>query len=196
MRHMSLDIILGPMFAGKSSRILSIESRYASLGMRVLILKHASDNRYGYQDDVITHDQRRVPCRRLLNLNELEDETLWRFDVVIVDEAHFFPGLVSFVRRVVEDHRKALFLVGLDGDSNRRPFGELLECIPLADRIERITAFCHQCANGTPGLFSYRTQGPHDQQVIVGGPERYETLCRRCYLRQEERDASRRMAVA
>lgn len=193
---MSLDIILGPMFAGKSSRILSIESRYASLGMRVLILKHSSDTRYGQYDDVITHDRRRVPCRRLLSLNELEEETLVRFDVVIVDEAHFFPGLVAFVRRVVEGHRKALFLVGLDGDSNRRPFGELLECIPLADRIERITAFCRRCANGTPGLFSYRNPGPHNQQVIVGGPERYETLCRPCFLRQEERDAPRRMPAA
>lgn len=193
---MSLDIVMGPMFAGKSSRILSIVSRYMSIGQRVLVVKHTSDTRYGEEDDVITHDRRRVPCRRLQCLNDLEDETLWRFDVVIVDEAHFFPGLVSFVRRVVEDHRKALFLVGLDGDSNRQPFGELLECIPLADRVERITAFCHRCANGTPGLFSYRRQGPRDQQVIVGGPERYETLCRRCYLRQRERDASRAMEDA
>ena len=184
------------MFAGKSSRILSIESRYASLGMRVLILKHASDNRYGEYDDIITHDQRRIPCRRILSFNQLEDETLARFDVVIVDESHFFLGLVEFVHRVVELHRKSLFLVGLDGDSNRRPFGELLQCIPLADRVERITAFCHRCADGTPGLFSYRRQGPHDQQVIVGGAERYQTLCRRCYLRQQEEDARGRMNVA
>jgi thymidine kinase len=193
---MSLDIVIGPMFAGKSSRILSIESRYASLGLRVLILKHASDNRFGYHDDVITHDLRRVPCRRLLVLNEVEDETLARFDVVIVDEAHFFPGLVEFVTRIVEHHRKVLFLVGLDGDSNRRPFGELLECIPLADRVERITAFCRRCANGTPGLFSHRTHGPHDQQVIVGGAGLYETLCRGCYLRQEAGDPPRRMGEA
>ena len=192
---MFLDIILGPMFAGKSSRILSIESRYAAMGMRVLIVKHASDNRYGQQDDIITHDQRRVPCRRILSLNEVADE-VGNYDVVIVDEAHFFAGLVNFARHVVEGYRRSLFLVGLDGDSNRRPFGELLECIPLADRVERITAFCHQCADGTPGLFSYRRNGPHDQQVIVGGPERYQTLCRRCYLRQEEEDAARRMEVA
>lgn len=183
------------MFAGKSSRILSIESRYAAVGMRVLLVKHASDNRYGQQDDVITHDQRRVPCRRILSLNEITDQ-VGNFDVIVVDEAHFFPGLVNFVRHVVEGHRRSLFLVGLDGDSNRRPFGELLECIPLADRVERITGFCHRCANGTPGLFSYRKQGPRDQQVIVGGPESYETLCRRCFLREEEDNAARRMDVA
>ena len=169
------------MFAGKSSRILSIVSRYASVGMSVLVVKHASDVRYGNEDDVITHDQRRVPCIRVESLNEVQLDS---FQVIIVDEAHFFPGLVAFVKRVVEDHGRSLFLVGLDGDSNRRPFGELLECIPLADRVERITAFCRSCANGNVGLFSYRRQGPQDQQVIVGGADVYETLCRRCYLRQ------------
>jgi len=44
---MSLDIIMGPMFAGKTSRILSIVSRYSSLGTPVLVVKHASDARYG-----------------------------------------------------------------------------------------------------------------------------------------------------
>ena len=178
---MSLDIIIGPMFAGKSSRILSIVSRYASLGMSVLVVKHASDVRYGNEDDVITHDQRRVPCIRVENLNEVRLEC---YQVIIVDEAHFFSGLVHFAKQVVEHYHRSLFLVGLDGDSNRRPFGELLECIPLADRVERITAFCRSCANGTPGMFSHRRRGPHDQQVIVGGADVYETLCRRCYLRQ------------
>ena len=154
---MSLDIILGPMFAGKSSRILSIVSRYASLGMSVLVVKHASDIRYGDEDDVITHDRRRIPCIRIERLNEVR---LQGYQDSIVDEAHFFVGLVPFVKRVVEESGRHLFLVGLDGDSHRRPFGELLECIPLADRVERITAFCRMCANGTPGLFSYRRQGP------------------------------------
>ena len=178
---MSLDIILGPMFAGKSSRILSIVSRYASLGMSVLVVKHASDIRYGDEDDVITHDQRRIPCIRVESLNEVR---LDDYRVIIVDEAHFFSGLVNFAKRVVDQYRRSLFLVGLDGDSHRRPFGQLLECIPLADRVERITAFCRNCANGTPGLFSHRRRGPQDQQVIVGGADVYETLCRSCYLRQ------------
>lgn len=178
---MSLDIILGPMFAGKSSRILSIVSRYASLGMKVLVVKHASDVRYGNEDDVITHDQRRAPCISVESLNEVR---LDGYQVIIVDEAHFFSGLVNFVKRVVDQHERHLFLVGLDGDSNRHPFGELLTCLPLADRVERLTALCHRCADGTPGLFSYRRSEVGDQQVLVGGQGIYEALCRRCYLRQ------------
>lgn len=181
---MSLDIILGPMFAGKSSRILSIVSRYASLGLRPLVVKHADDRRYGPEDEIITHDNRRVPCIRIQSFADLCEEDLARAEVILVDEAQFFPGLVAFVERIVDRMRKRLYLIGLDGDFQRRPFGELLQCIPLADRIERLTAFCHRCADGTPGLFTSRVQGPHDQQVIVGGQGMYEALCRTCYLRQ------------
>ena len=155
--------------------------------MRVLVLKHSHDARYGQEDDVITHDQRRIPCRRIQSFNDVHDELLWQFDIVLVDEAHFFTGLVAFARRVVDDHRKTLVLAGLDGDSARKPFGELLDCVPMADVLERLSALCRRCADGTPGLFTFRHQGPHDQQVLVGGADRYEPLCRRCYRRAEER---------
>lgn len=169
------------MFAGKSSRILSIVSRYASIETPVLILKHADDVRYSRQPEVITHDNQRAPCIAVRDIDDLVQEDIARFQVIIVDEAQFFRRLVPFVEWVVDTLGKRLYLVGLDGDSNRRPFGELLECIPLADRVERLTAFCRRCANGTPAPFTYRCNGPHDQQVLVGGQEKYISLCRECY---------------
>lgn len=181
---MSLDIIIGPMFAGKTSRILSIVSRYSSLGTPVLVVKHSSDSRYGNDDALITHDRRQIPCVRVSSLDELSEQQLSQYQVILVDEAQFFTRLVPFVERVVDTMEKNLYLIGLDGDSNRRPFGELITCLPLADRIERLTALCRQCANGTPGLFSYRRDGARDQQVLVGGQGVYESLCRKCYLRQ------------
>lgn len=178
---MSLDIIIGPMFAGKSSRILSIVSRYAALETPVLVIKHADDLRYSREPEVVTHDNQRAPCIAVRDLDALTPEDISRFKVIVVDEAQFFRRLVPFVEWVVDSLGKHLYLVGLDGDSNRRPFGELLECIPLADRVERLTAFCRRCANGTPAPFTYRRSGPHDQQVIVGGQDRYLALCRECY---------------
>jgi thymidine kinase len=108
--------------------------------------------------------------------------------VIIVDEAQFFPELVPFVKYVVEELGKNLYLVGLDGDIHRKPFGEILECIPLADRILKLTSFCHSCSNGTPGLFSYRPRGEQAQQVLIGGLDMYESLCRACYVRRNFND--------
>lgn len=187
---MSLDIILGPMFAGKSSYILSVVSRYSAIGTPVLVIKHSNDMRYAQSDgNIVTHDQRHATCVSVdtLDTNDLR-ERIRSYQVVIVDEAQFFAGLVPFVEYVVEHLGKNLYLVGLDGDIRRRPFGEILQCIPLADRILRLTSFCHSCANGTPGLFSYRSQGAQDQQVLVGGHDIYESLCRACFVRRNAND--------
>lgn len=183
---MSLDILIGPMFAGKSSRILSLISRYAAIDTPVIVIKHADDTRYR-RNEIATHDGQHAPCIAVRDLDDLVAEDILRFRVIIVDEAQFFHGLVPFVEWIVDTLGKTLYLVGLDGDSNRRPFGELLHCIPLADRVERITAFCRRCADGTPAPFTHRRSGPQDQQVIVGGQERYIALCRACYHREHAR---------
>ena len=181
---MSLEIILGPMFAGKSSRILSIISRYAAVDTPVLVIKHSSDVRYS-ANEITTHDGQKAPCLAVRDLADIALEDILRFKVIIVDEAQFFQNLVPFVEWAVDTHQRHLYLVGLDGDYNRRSFqGDLLQCIPLADRVEKLSAFCHHCADGTPGLFTYRHAGPHNQQVIVGGSELYTTLCRKCYVRE------------
>jgi thymidine kinase len=181
---MSLEILLGPMFSGKSSRILSLVRRYTAIGTKVLVIKHASDTRYD-ANNMVTHDGHRAECLSVWDLDGLALRArLLEYNVIIVEEAQFFKGLVAFSEYVVDTLEKKLYLVGLDGDSNRRMFGELLECIPLADRVEKLTSFCARCANGTPGIFTYRHSGPQDQQMIVGGADMYTSVCRECYLRQ------------
>jgi thymidine kinase len=183
---MSLDILIGPMFAGKSSRILSIASRYSALGTPVLVVKHSDDTRYGNMNAIVTHDGKTVPCKCVRDLHDIPLTELLKYQVIIVDEAQFFTNLIPFVEYAVDTHGRNLYLVGLDGDSNRRKFGEILDCIPLADRVERITAFCQKCANGTPGLFSHRKSGFNEKQILVGAQNMYVALCRECYLREIE----------
>jgi thymidine kinase len=185
---MSLEILVGPMFSGKSSRILSIVSRYSALNVPILVIKHAADIRYA-SNEVATHDGRRAPCIIASDFSDIEPAFLSKFRVIIIEEAQFFRGLVPFVQYVVDQLNVHLFLVGLDGDSERKPFGEILQCIPLADKVEKLTALCHRCANGTPGIFTYRNGHQH-QQMIVAGADLYEAVCRDCYHEKLALDAS------
>lgn len=178
---MSLHVIVGPMFSGKSTRILDIVSRYAAIQTPVLVIKHAKDTRYA-QNEVVTHDGRRADCIRIADLDDISSDILNNHHVIIVEEAQFFSHLIPFCEHAVDTLGKRLYLVGLDGDSNRRAFGEILNCIPLADTVEKLTSFCRRCANGTPGIFTNRHSGPHNQQVIVAGLDMYESLCRECFM--------------
>ncbi len=74
--EMSLDILIGPMFAGKSSRILSIVSRYSALGTPVLVVKPSKDTRYGNVSSIVTHDANTCPSICVQDLDHIRFEDI------------------------------------------------------------------------------------------------------------------------
>jgi len=112
-----------------------------------------------------------------------ENQTLLDARVVIIDEGQFFNDLYEFVLWLVEDLQKDVIVVGLDGDADRKPFGKLLELVPLADTITKLKAFCAECKNGKEALFTFcKKASEKKEQVQVGGAETYMPLCRRCFV--------------
>jgi thymidine kinase len=181
---MSLEILLGPMFAGKSSAILRTVRRYQCLQWTICCITHSSDSRFSNEELLINHDLASVPCVKWSSLlDHKDDPTFTNAKLVIIDEAQFFPDLYRFVQYAVDILEKQVILVGLDGDIHRKPFGQLLECIPLADSVTKLTAMCTLCGDGTEALFTYRKSniGSKDQ-IFVGGIEAYMPLCRKHYI--------------
>jgi len=179
---MSLEVVCGPMFSGKSSYIYSAVKRYASIGLNVVVIKPSSDIRYSVFPEIVTHDGVRFECVSVLsNLMEIDFDFTNGAHVIIIEEAQFFTDLVLFARCVVENEKKTLIVVGLDGDSDRKPFGQVLDCIPLADKVTRLSAMCSGCMDGTPALFTKRLSS-QTGQVLIGGADIYKPVCRECYL--------------
>ena len=184
---MSLRIVIGPMFAGKTSEIQSIVRRYGCLGKQVLVLTADIDRRYSDDAAVVNHDRLSIPARGVA-LDGLLDVLDWpafaAATSVVVDEAQFFSGcLIPFVQKAVDEHGKHLVVVGLDSDADRRPFGDILSLIALADTVEKKTALCKHCGDGSPAVFTRRIVTYSGGQVAVGGAESYEPVCRRHFLR-------------
>lgn len=175
---MSLEIVLGPMFAGKTSYALSLVRKYTAQGLRVLVLKPTIDTRFINLNELTTHDGDSIPCYTTDTLNGITAEFLEPFSVVIVDEAQFFQGLVAFAEFTVDTLHKDVYFIGLSGDSNRRAFGELLNTIPLANKITQLSSLC---ACGKPAFFTRRKQVGLGQ-VAIGGVELYHPQCRYCHV--------------
>ena len=205
---MSLELIIGPMFAGKSSTIIQRIKRAEVIGIKSFIVTSNIDTRYpnlssrtSVLDDklgndvecvtthyhtntnlVKTHDKETVQAVGLENLKEM---TLFaafqQAKLIIIEEAQFFEGLYDMVKNLVEVYKRDVIVVGLDGDSDRKPFGEILQLVPLADTITKLTALCKRCSDGTPALFTYST-AKKSTQVCVGDAAAYEALCRKHYL--------------
>mgnify|MGYP000915159841 FL=1 len=45
MSNTRIEVILGPMFAGKSSELIRRTSRYGAIGKNVLLINHSNDTR-------------------------------------------------------------------------------------------------------------------------------------------------------
>ena len=80
--------------------------------------------------------------------------------------------------------RKNILVVGLDGCAQQKKFGEILDVIPLATSVTKLTALCSVCCDGTPAPFTKKVKlnwGGEEcsLQVDVGGAEKYVAVCLR-----------------
>ena len=186
---MSLELLMGPMFAGKSSAIQSIVRRHRALGWSVLVLTHSMDTRYSETPMIVNHDKQSLPAVATPNLMPILETAEYReARLIVVEEAQFFHDLKAFIERAVDGDGKNAVVVGLDGTAERRPFGQILELVPLADRITKLTAFCTMCEDGTAAIFTYAKRddaiaAAADGVPCVGGDDKYMPLCRRHFLR-------------
>ena len=183
--EMSLELIIGPMFAGKSSAIIGTIRRNNFIKRKTLCVTNTIDTRYAADAKIMTHDMESYPATAVDNLMELKLLSQYHnADCVIIEEAQFFPDLLDFVLYAVEVHNKQVICVGLDGDTQRKSFGQLLQLIPYADDVKKYASLCNQCHDGTKGIFTSRKDGSYDKQISVGGADQYEPLCRKHYLSQ------------
>jgi len=176
------------MFAGKSSAILQRIRRADILGWKHLIITCIIDTRYSGDNSeiskVTTHDQVSTDALGVSVLKEVDitSDVYLGARMIIIEESQFFPDLYDFVLAAVERDGKDVVVVGLDGDSDRRPFGQVLRLIPMADDIQHLSALCKRCGDGTAGRFSALVRGVKLEQIHVGGADSYEPMCRKHYL--------------
>lgn len=188
---MSLELLIGPMFAGKSSAIQSCIRRHQALGWPVFVITHALDTRYTEEPMIVNHDKQMLPAVATDTLMHLLNNPDYiSSKLVVVEEAQFFPDIVPFILAVTDRDRKHAMVVGLDGDAERRPFGRVLDLIPYADRVTKMTAMCRECGDGTPAIFTFAHAESAVHSALAGVPcvgadEQYVPLCRNHYLQKK-----------
>jgi thymidine kinase len=193
-----LELIIGPMFSGKTSKLVEIYKQCQFCNIPVAVINHSIDKRY---DDILlsTHDKVMIPCiqtNKLIDIwcynvdiktNEEDEHNLLRIDdsvklinanVILINEGQFFEDLYPAVEHMLR-HNKKIYIGGLDGDFERKKFGHIIDLIPICDKITKMTSLCSLCKDGTAGIFSKRITSEKEQTVV--GSDNYIPVCRNCY---------------
>ena len=174
-----VEIIIGPMFSGKSTELIRRCHRYECIDKNVLIINSSLDVRCG-ENSVKTHSNQHHKAIKTDKLLSLDSVLFDNIDTIGIDEAQFFPDLPEFILKM-EMRNITIIIAGLDGDYRRKPFGKILECVPLAESVTKLTAMCSISKDGTPGSFTKRI-GNYDSVVDIGANDKYHTVCRKHYL--------------
>lgn len=180
-----LTLLIGCMFAQKTTELLRRVRRYKSIGYKVLVVNFIGDTRYG-EKCIASHDkeiEKAVCVDKLSAIDNLVRSG--EYNVIAIDEGQFFTDLHEYITAWADELPVHIVISGLDGTSERTPFGDMLHLIPHAEEVERLSAFCSVCRDGTVATFSkYFGEAPKDENgVAIGGAEAYRPVCRKHFLK-------------
>ena len=178
-----LEIVVGPMWAGKTSDLMKTYKKLKESpnisDKDILTLNYIGDVRYGKDAGICSHDGLHIPCRWASMLSDISKEHYQNAKYILINEGQFFKDIVQWVITAIEKDHKYVYICGLDCDFRRQPFGNWLDLICHANCIRKLKATCHICGS-KEAIYSDRLSG-ETMQIMVGTDE-YQVLCRECYV--------------
>ena len=166
-------LYVGPMFGGKTSRMLSQLERYKYQDERIHLFKPSIDRRYDVSS-VVTHTGLKMPAKIVKTgadivwaITDLADR---KATVVAVDEAFMIPGSAeSLVWLFKQGH--TILVSSLQLSSDGRPYEEVTALFPYATHIEVCPAVCP--ISKRDAYYTEKYAGRSDHEIEVGGSEMY-----------------------
>ena len=176
----TIEIIMGCMFSGKTSYLLSYVDKMSSIGIKPLIINSHINTR-DMIGTLTNHNNQQTCCITVKNLSDINFDILNLHQYIFIDEGQFFEDLFDTVLFWCEKLCKNIYIFGLDGDFKRQKFGGILDLIPYADKVKKLTGFCSLCNDMTPSLFTFR-KSCDTEQTVIGNKDIYIPVCRKHYL--------------
>ena len=181
----SLEIIMGPMFSGKTELLIKKYNMYSLILQTnqpvdtAIAFNYHKDTRYG-ENIIASHNNKSIPSINIEFLSEIfKDPHLSKRTYIFINEAQFFTDLKVSVIKLIEVYNINVVICGLDSDFKREKFGDIWDLIPHANNIIKLKGKCNNCDNYS--LFTHRVSKEEKQEVI--GTNNYIPLCRQCYIK-------------
>lgn len=184
-QNKNLIVITGPMFAGKTTKILNLYNQYNP--NNTLVFNHTFDNRYADNNNVIsTHNKDKINCIKFKNVNDIKLYCLDKFNNnmiiknIIIDECQFFKDIDILTNKLfnILPNIENIVCAGLDFDAKGNMFNLCFQnLIDNCNILYKLKAQCHICklpAKYTSCLVSNTLD---KNNVLVGSKETYQPSC-------------------
>ncbi|MEZ3500536.1 thymidine kinase [Pantoea sp. KPR_PJ] len=176
------------MNAGKSTALLQSSYNYQERGMRTLVYTAEIDDRFG-AGKVSSRIGLSSPAALFNAQTQLEEEIAAEHakqpvHCVLVDECQFLTReQVKALSDVVDNLGIPVLCYGLRTDFRGELFGGSQYLLAWADKLVELKTVCH-CGRKAGMVLRLDAEGrpfSEGEQVVIGGNERYISVCRKHY---------------
>ena len=175
-----LEVIVGPMFSGKSEELIRRLKRARIARQHVACFKPDIDLRY-HRTHIASHSEQTheaavvTPNSERLREALFVDGRVHESEVIGVDEVQFFDAELIDLTMELVAMGKRVIMAGLDTTYANEPFGPVPNLMALADKVTKLNAVCMVC--GQPAIHTQRLS-KSTELVLVGAAGMYEARCR------------------
>lgn len=174
-RRGSIELIIGPMFSGKTTELCRRMNRHYAAEETCLMIKYSEDKRYS-ASEVCSHDGYKMAAISCSTLKDSEDRTCG-IKVIGIDEGQFFGDLSFYAEKWAEEG-KTVIIAALDGDWRRNRFETVSELDGKCESVVKLNAVCQFCHRDAPFSLARKEI---TLNIQIGGKETYFAVCRSCY---------------
>lgn len=178
-----IEVICGPMFAGKSEELIRRVKRLEYARKKTLVFKPKIDNRYS-EDEIVSHSHLKTKSINIEHSSEIEKYLSDDIEAIIIDEVQFLDKNIVQVVDSLASKGIRVICAGLDRDFRGEPFKNIPELLAIAEDVTKLTAICVKCgapATRTQRIVNGKPAKYDDPIIIVGAAEAYEPRCRYCH---------------
>ncbi len=179
----------GAMGSSKTAQALITKFNYEERGMKVWLIKPATDTRDGC-DNLSSRVGLSAHCDAIdksLDIRDVFNEKADEINVIIADESQFFTEKqIDELRDIVNTNNVPVLCFGLRTDFLTRLFPGSKRLMEIADEITEIKTMCECGAKATVSarIDSTGKVVTAGRQVVLGGNDRYIAMCHRCFVKR------------
>lgn len=178
-----IEIICGPMFAGKSEELIRRIKRLEYAKKKTLVFKPSIDLRYS-ANEVVSHSNLKTKSIAIKESKEILDYVDSSTFAIAVDEVQFLDKDIIYLAQKLALKGIRVILGGLDTDFRGEPFPITASLMTIAEDVLKLTAICVVCgapATKTQRIINGKPAHYSDPIIKVGAAEAYEPRCRHCH---------------
>ena len=178
-----IEVICGPMFAGKTEELLRRVKRLEYAKKNIVVFKPLMDNRFS-DNEVVSHNKNRTKSVNISYARQIFDYIDSETQVVAIDEVQFLDEEAVNICEFLASKGIRVIVSGLDKEFRGEPFSFMPKLLAIAEYVTKLTAICVKCgipATRTQRIVNGKPARYNDPIVLIGAEESYEARCRSCH---------------